>query len=129
MSDYVKIKALRVPLAKYGYEEDPYKIESENERAFSAAFGVDGRFFDIVCTNSGTYYLDYVLDTDHDCYGEYYKSRELYQKEQERYEGMFKQLLPKINMNDVHLVEYCWYNCSEPDDCYSTTTDPFYEEV
>lgn len=129
MSDYVKVKALRVPLAKYGYKEDPYKIESENEEAFNKSYGVNSKYFEVTGTTSDTYYLDYVLHEDDDCLGEYYKSRELYESEKLKYEGTFKQLISNIDMNDVHLVEYCWYNCCEPDDCYSTTTDPFYEEV
>lgn len=32
-------------------------------------------------------------------------------------------------MNDVRLVEYCWYNCSEAPDYYLEQDDEFYADV
>lgn len=130
MSDYVRNKALRVPLSKYGYEEDPYKIESENQEAFNKRYGVDEKYFEVVGTNEEKYYLDYVLEYNYgEDSGEFRKSRALYPREKEKYLGTFQQLIPNINMDDVRLVEYCYYNCCEPDDCYDETSDPFYKEV
>ena len=42
-----------------------------------------------------------------------------------------KDEFPEVDMNKVHLVEFCWYNCSEAPDYYSMDKgkDPFYEEV
>lgn len=129
MSDYERNKALRVPLAKYGYEEDPYKIESENPAAFNRRYGVHEKYFEITGTDGPTY-LDYILESDWGTdVGEFAKSRALSQKEKEKYLGTFQQLIPNINMDDVRLVEYCWYNCCEPMDIYDETSDPFYEEV
>lgn len=129
MSSYNKIKALRVPLAKYGYADDPYKVESENESAFNKRYGVDEKYFEVTCTQNGTYYLDYILLSDNDSEGEYTKCRDLTANEQAKYEGTFKQIIPSINMSDVHLVEYSWYNATEPADTYEPAEDPFNEEV
>jgi hypothetical protein len=32
-------------------------------------------------------------------------------------------------MDDVRLVEFCWYNCSEAPDYYDEENDDFYKEV
>ena len=130
MSDYERNKALRLPLEKYGYEEDPHKIESENPAAFNRRYGVDEKFFEVVGTDNGKHYLDYVLESDYGAdAGDFSKSRALSKREKYKYLGTFQQLIPNVNMDDVRLVEYCWYNCSEPMDIYNETTDPFYEEV
>ena len=65
-----------------------------------------------------------------DC-GEWGKVRELTLDEKIKYYPVFKKLYPDVDMNKVHLVEFCWYNCSEAPGYYSMDKgkDPFYEEV
>jgi hypothetical protein len=74
-------------------------------------------------------FIDYVLDREWDCDGDYGKVRELYDSEKEKFRPIFQQLDPDINMDYVRLVEFCWYNGSEAPSYYDPTEDPFYKEL
>jgi hypothetical protein len=77
-----------------------------------------------------TPYLDYVIEREYDADGgEWGKTRALYDSEKSKYLPVFQNVVPDIDMDLVRLVEYCWYNCSEADDYYDETEDPFYKEV
>lgn len=113
MSEYCKRKVLRVPCEKYGI--DPWEKEVGK--------------FEVAPTV--TTYLDYCLecDNDADC-GEWGRSRALTEREKAKYEPIFREVIPNIDMNDVRLVEFCWYDCSEAPDYYNVKpNDSFYDEV
>lgn len=129
MSDYRHEKVLRVPCQKYGIcvdpdKEDPYDFEYEHQELF---IGLPGFRF----SPTDTLFLDYCLFSKWDDYGEGGKARSLYPNEKKKYLPIFQQLIPDIDMDDVRLVEYCWYDGTEAPDYYDETTyhDDFYDEV
>ena len=125
MSCYVKEKVLRVPLLKYGYDAESFEDLFCEEPLFSY-----GKPFHFSISPTETLFLDYILEsTSDEGANEYGKTRELYETEKNKYRELFQKFLPNINMNDVRLVEFCWYNCTEAPDYYDKTTDDFYKEV
>jgi len=129
MSDYRHEKALRVPCQKYGIgvdfdKEDPDDFEREHRELFRGL-----PCFRFSPTN--TLFLDYLLLSEWDSYGEFGKTRSLYPREKEKYLSVFQQLIPEIDMDDVRLVEYCWYDGTEAPDYYdkSACHDDFYDEI
>ena len=69
------------------------------------------------------------LEYDYEGSGDYGKIRSLYESEKEKYLPVFKQLDPEIDMNNVRLVEFCWYNGTEAPDYYNEVYDDFYKEI
>ena len=130
MSDYRHEKVLRVPYQKYGLGVDTESwdfcmdFENEHQELFG---GVNN--FQFAPTDLA--FLDYLLFRKYDCSGEFGKTRSLYPSEKEKYLPIFQQLIPEIDMDDVRLVEYCWYDGTEAPDYYdeSTCHDDFYDEV
>lgn len=131
MSSYVCEKVLRVPVILSDFNIlDTDDLTYELEREYPALFEyATPNMFQIAPTEE--LYLDYVLEYERNTCGEYGKVRELYPSEKEKYRSIFKQILPNINMNLVHLVEFCWYNNSEAPNYYSLNKnkDKFYEEI
>jgi hypothetical protein len=119
MSDYCREKVLRYPVA-----ESAYDIEEQYPELFRSC----PNSFQPAPTESS--FVDYVLISEYgvDC-GEWGKTRALTENEQNKYRPIFQQIFPDIDMNQVRLVEYCWYNGSEAPDYYDEVYDPFYEEV
>lgn len=103
MSAYQKQKVLRFPM-----EGDLYEFEQKHAKFFS--YGAAGTF-QIAPTIKN--YIDYVLTSNYDGDGEYRKTRALTENEKEKYRPIWEQILPGIDMNQVRLVEFCWYGCSE----------------
>lgn len=141
MSTYVREKVLRIPRHKMNFahvvrileEKFPnenimddlnFYIESALPNLFD--YATVGKF-QIAPTEEN--YIDYVLEYEWDADGEYGKTRALYDSEKKKYEPIFRQLDPDINMNWVRLVEFCWYNCTEAPDYYDDEHDSFYDEV
>ena len=129
MSDYCKQKVLRVPLDKYNFvcaEEYKDYLKDRNMLEYLQYGEVDA--FQIAPTER--LFLDLVLEYNYggEC-NEYGKTRALSDKEKFKYNTVFKTMLPNVNMNDVRLVEFCWYNCSEAPDYYDEENDDFYKEV
>lgn len=131
MSSYVREKVLRIPVTLSELNmEDTDDLTCDLEEKYPALFEyAQPRCFQIAPTKE--LFLDYLLEYDWDSNGEYGRVRELYPSEKERYKAIFQQILPNVNMNLVHLVEFCWYNCTEAPDYYSMdkNKDKFYEEV
>lgn len=131
MSDYRKEKVLRIPLECITKSGPAKGIEYvyDIEDIFPELFYGSEAFFSIAPTVRG--FVDHILTTDNDCYDEYGRCRELYDSEKEKYLPYFQKLCPDVNMDDVHLVEYCWYDCSEAPDYYNIedNKDDFYDEV
>ena len=74
-------------------------------------------------------FIDYVLEYEYDCDGDYGKVRDLYDSEKEKFRPVFQKIDPDINMDYVRLVEFCWYNGCEAPDYYDPQEDPFYKEL
>lgn len=139
MSDYVRIKALRIPRDKLDLEHIYARLRQEDEdyecdlneyleSLFPELFNYReiGKFCSAPTEGD---FIDYVLDYEYGAYGEYGKTRALYDTEKAKYLSVFQKLDPNVNMDFVRLVEFCWYNCSDAPDYYDDVNDPFYDEV
>ena len=131
MSTYVREKVLRIPLEKLNLqfteeEEDDlcWAIEKRFPDIFS--YGKEGKFQFAPTVSS---FIDFVLEKEWDADGEYGKTRSLTENEKAKYLPKFQQIDPDVNMDDVRLVAFCWYNGCEAPDYYAETDDPFYQEV
>lgn len=115
MSDYNRKKVLRVPADKYGIK-DVYELlqQHPDERcSWEKEIG-----FNISLTERE--FLDYVLEDEYPAASvDYGNARCLTENEKAKYLPIFQKLIPTINMDDVHLVEFCWYNCTEAPDYYN----------
>ena len=139
MSTYVREKVLRIPMDKLDitnirekckeldedyYDDFTWYLEKVFPDLFDyATIGM----FKVAPTEEQ--YFDYVLDYEYDAYGEYGKTRALYDSEKEKYLPKFQQIDPNINMDHVRLVEFCWYNGTDAPDYYNDKHDDFYDEV
>lgn len=141
MSTYVREKVLRIPMEridmsyikniiaqKYPNEnhEDDFSwyLESALPNVFDhCTIGM----FQIAPTEES--FFDYVLDYVYDAYGEYGKTRALYESEKAKYLHIFQKIDPKVNMDYVRLVDFCWYNGCEAPDYYDDEHDSFYDEI
>ena len=132
MSDYVREKVLRIPvtaeqekeiLSKYNVG-DLWDLEFEID---NFGYGDVGKFQKSPTVGS---YIDYVLEYEYgSCCGDFGKSRELSEKEKEKYKHLFSNFYDGFDINKVRLVEFCWYNCCESPDYYNITKDNFYDEI
>lgn len=123
MSDYHYYKVLRVPTDKYNLG-DLEKFEMEHNDVFGHSVG----YFHIAPTV--TLFLDFILEESYgDRDGDYGKVRDLRPNEKIMYYDIFHMVIPNIQMNDVRLVEFCWYNCCEAPDYYAIEDDPFYADI
>ena len=118
MSTYCKEKVLRFPMSG-----DLERLEDAHSDLFD--YGKPGKF-QIAPTETG--YIDFVLSYESDCDGEYGKTRELTANERKKYQSIWEQIIPGIDMERVRLVEFCWYNSTEAPSYYNNVNDPFYTE-
>jgi hypothetical protein len=131
MSWYVRHKVLRVPINACGLEwleavsDAEYALREKYPGAISYK---DIGKFNVTYTTNG-WFLDYQLEYEYDCDGEYGKVRDLDDSEKKMYRPVFQLICPEIDMDKVRLVEYCYYNCCEPDGYYDITIDPFYQKL
>ena len=141
MSTYVREKVLRIPRYKIDFAKIVHKLEEkypEDDVMDDLEFYLEDvlpDLFDYRTKNKFQMsptrepFIDYVLEYEWDCDGEYGKVRELYDSEKEKFRPIFQKLDPEVNMDFVHLVEYCWYNCSEAPGYYDLKEDLFYKEL
>lgn len=141
MSTYVREKVLRIPRHKMNFAHIVRKLEEKYpddnvmddivfylEDVLPDLFGYGNiNKFQIAPTEEA--FIDYVLDHEYDCDGDYGKVRELYDSEKEKFRPIFQQLDPDLNMDYVRLVEFCWYNGCEAPSYYEPMDDPFYKEL
>lgn len=148
MSDYVREKVLRLPTDKINLDSFKKVIATRlaergdlvddvdddlswyTEKAFPDLweYGDPGKFQ--WSPTWPRHFIDFVLDYEYGCNGEYGKVRELYSTEKAKYLPIFQKLFPELdNLDDVRLVEFCWYNGGEAPDYYDLKDDPFYNEV
>lgn len=129
MSDYVRHKALRLPMTKEEIRALGVYSLYDLEDKFPELF--DWKKlprFEPAPTEK--IFLDYLIEYDYGYYaGDFGKTRALTENEKEKYKPIFKQVVPNVDINKVRLVDFCWYNCSEAPDYYDETDDDFYEEV
>ena len=118
MSTYCKEKVLRFPM-----DGDLEEFAEAHGDLFS--YGEPGKF-QIAPTETG--YIDFVLSYEFDCDGEYGKTRALTANERRKYQPIWEQIIPGIDMERVRLVEFCWYDATEAPSYYSNVNDPFYTE-
>ena len=141
MSTYVREKVLRISREKMNFAHIVRKLEEKfpgedimDDLGFYIE-DLDDDLFDYGKVNKFQLapteepFIDYVLDYEWDCDGEYGKVRDLYESEKEKFRPIFQQLDPDINMDYVRLVEFCWYNGCEAPDYYDLEEDPFYKEL
>lgn len=141
MSTYVREKVLRIPRHKMNFAHIVRKLEEKfpgedimDDLGFYIE-DLDDDLFDYGKVNKFQLapteepFIDYVLDYEYDCDGEYGKVRDLYESEKEKFRPIFQQLDPDINMDYVRLVEFCWYNGCEAPDYYDPMEDDFYKEL
>ena len=129
MSTYVREKVLRIPFEKMGLNPDEYDdVGMELEEQFAGLFdyGKVGKF---QFAPTDTWYIDYVLDYEWDADGEYGQTRALTEREKDAFDSVFRNIYHDVNMDDVRLVEFCWYNSTEAPDYYDKENDSFYDEV
>lgn len=124
MSDYCHYKVLRVPFDKYFPNINPFDFEEEHSQIFCNKPG----YFIISPTEIP--YIDFIIKYEFDYEaGDWGKIRNLYPSEMIIYYDIFKLLIPNIDMTDVHLVEYCWYDGYEAPNYYDISNDDFYQQV
>ena len=133
MSDYVRTKAVRyLPTEANLAGMDPNHLYSELENLLpDRDYSQKSNYFDVCSTTKRTY-VDYVLKYSYgDDVVEFGRARKLTDREATKYAQIFKAVFPdtSIDTNNFRLVDYCYYNCCEPDDYFDESDDPFYEEV
>ena len=125
MSDYVKKRAIRYKLKtqeiqdfekllidddsewlpelllQYFQLEDDYNLG--NKKDFTIGFGCD-------YANGDEIYVDYLLEYEYGANGDYVSSRELTKEENDKYLPMFKERFPSLDIDELHYVDYCYYN-------------------
>ena len=95
--------------------------------------------FSIRCTvdyagdGKSRYYIDYTIDHSYDEEsGDYGRARMLTQDESTEAIKLFRKLFPDItDSSNMRVVEYCYYDCSEPQDYFDVkqAKEPFYSSV
>ena len=126
MSDYCYRKSVRMRIT----EDEACKILN-CEDGWAIADLLENTKFEIAPTSE--FFIDYNLSCNKEATGDWGRSRPLRYSELQRYRPLFSKLLNGrgIGVNELALVEYCWYDCSEAPDYFDETTvhDDFYDEV
>lgn len=135
MSDYCHRKVIRMKISEeetckiFGVEDGWCVSDLLDKTEFLDL--LDKTKFEIAPTFD--FFLDYVLSSRNDAEGDWGRTRQLSNAEYVKYGSKFSKLLKgRIVMPDeLRLVEYCWYDCSEAPDYFdeSTCHDDFYDEV
>lgn len=127
MSEYCHRKAIRMKIS----EEEACKIFGVDMRP-DARLDIEELLkapFELAPT--AEFFIDYNLPCSNDAEGDWGKVRALSRTEFLKYAPDFCNLLNHrgVNMSELRLVEYCWYDCSKAPDYFDETTDDFYKEV
>lgn len=86
------------------------------------------KYLDIGFSDTTQRYLDLVISKiDDEDETSFYRARNLYPCERDMLAktGYFAD----FDIGDVRLVEFAWYTCSEPKDCYDPSADPFNKPI
>ena len=118
MSTYVREKVLRIPRHKIDFAKIVHKLEEkypDDDIMDDLGFYLEDVLPDLFDYNTKNKFqmsptrepfIDYVLESEWDCDGEYGRVRELYDSEKEKFRPIFQQLDPDVNMDDVRLIEF-----------------------
>jgi hypothetical protein len=123
MSDYKHNKVIRLPFPKEILEKcntfDIYDCESYLKELLGELWNNNKKnSFNLEYTDSA-YYIDWVYySTYGEESGEWGKVRLLTEKELSTIKPYFDKLGVSYEDNDLRLVDYCYYNSSEPNDYY-----------
>lgn len=133
MSDYVHKKAIRLPITEplireIGFNDIEDFIEQfdqlVNEKCPELYHCRDRiPYFESEVTDERSY-IDLVLYYSYgeEC-GDWEKASYLSDKERDFFASYFDKLGITFETDDLRKVDYCWYNCCEPPDCYSVDND------
>lgn len=134
MSVYKKEKVVRVRvdedyIKEHLEVEDILDIDTDERYEDLFNYGVVGKF-QIAPTED--FFIDYVINSEYvyDC-GEYGKTRHLSETELTKYRDIFSKITSPelINDENIRVVEYCWYNCTECESYFDEVDDDFYNEI
>jgi hypothetical protein len=132
MSDFVHIKAIRLPLDKIieTKELNSSEVDKYLEDKLGDLFGYhDVKKFERSCTYSN-YYLDWVYYyTYGEESGDWGHTSYLTDKEFEKIKPLFEKVVPDVKIEGLRKVDYCYYNCSEPPDYFEVEEDDSEELV
>lgn len=125
MSDYVKKKAVRYKLKQNEIQDfeklliddksdflpelllqyydlkDDYNLKGNKD--FTINYGCD-------YANGDEIYVDYLLDYEYGASGDYVSARDLTKEEYDKYLPMFKEKFHDLDIDELHYVDYCYYN-------------------
>lgn len=126
MSDYCRCKVIRLKVSPAQLNvESLWDLENKFPELFKFT---NGKGFEVAPTEKD--FIDYLLSST---YGEensdFGRVRKLTEKEFLKYLPLFKILYPEVTIEDLRLVDYCWYNCAEAPDYFDESTDNFYDEI
>ena len=111
MSARIKMCVLRLPCDRVGIE-DPWAFSEAHKTFFPAFYPYP--HFAVAPTVRG--FIDYVLSERLSREESYGKTRGLTPAERRKYTPVIRELFPRVNMDDVRFVEFCWYDgCEAPD--------------
>ena len=125
--NYVSVKAIRLPIDKYGYTRE--ELLKAHSSKINADYTYDSLTWNIGCTDN-MIYLDYILEKN-DKYQiqvvskQLDKKRTLTNSEKSKYKKLFMEFIPSLQTDDLELVEYRWYDASDA----AWEDNSFYEEV
>ena len=140
MSTYVREKVLRIPFEKLfkicsisdqftsdDLDDMSWLLEKKFPNEFE--YATVGKF---QISPAEDEFIDFVLEYEWDSFcGDFGKVRDLYNIEKENFLPVFQRLNPDFtleNMDNVKVVEFCWYNCCEAPNYYDVEDD-FYKEI
>lgn len=126
MSNYYHRKVIRMQISV----EEACRIFNA-EGVWDIESCLAGTNFEIAPTTN--FFLDYVLSSKDDVEGDWGRARQLGFAEYAKYRSKFSKLLNgrEVKPDELRLVEYCWYTCSEARDYFDDSVyhDDFYDEV
>ena len=139
MCDYSSQKVLRIPIGKLDPNSLVGRLVNIEDLEDSLGYCLAGCYphlfnyatvgmFQVAPTEYPCY-IDYVLGDGYDEYGEYVKTRSLYDSEKSKYFSEFQKIDLNINMDYVRLVEFCWHIGTYAPYYYDDEHDDFYDEV
>ena len=126
MSDYEHKKAIRLPITeplirKIGFDDIEDFIEQFDELVNEKC--PELYHFETEVTDERSY-IDLALYYSYgeEC-GDWEKASYLSDKEKDFFAPYFDKLGITFETDDLRKVDYCWYNCCEPPDCYNVDDD------
>ena len=113
MSAMIKEMVLRLPCERVSVD-DPIWFAKRNAAAFDHPLTERG--FRIAPTVRP--FFDYVLESEGTSQSSYERTRALDVMELRDYDPLFRAVFPHVDLTDVRVVEYVWYDGTEAPSCY-----------